>query len=130
MRAVFYITGISHIVALEMARSIHTPARCLSKPRSSLGAGKKQPRVWLDYVCCVAKMLLYPSFGAPLVLLWSPYGESEDARYIHGGFSEPSRRCYGVRSEVYVLGNIGGVVNEAGFNASRTYVHGPMNLCS
>lgn len=78
----------------------------------------------------VVEVLLYPSFGAPLLLLWSPYGESEDARYIHGGFSEPSRRCYGARSEVYVLGNIGGVANEAGFNASRTYVHGRMNLCS
>ena len=78
----------------------------------------------------VVEVLLYPSFGAPLVLLWSPYGESEDARHILGGSSELSRRCYGARSEVYVLGNIGGVANEAGFNGSRTYVHGRMNLCS
>ena len=40
----------------------------------------------------VVETLIYSSFGAPLFLLWSPYGESEDARYIHGGFSEPSRR--------------------------------------
>lgn len=64
-------SGISHNVASEMASSIHTPACCLSKPRSSLGAGKKQPRVWLDYVCCVAKMLLYSSLVFPLVFLWS-----------------------------------------------------------
>lgn len=74
-------------------------------------------------------VFLYSYFGVPLVLLWSPYGDSEDARYIHGGSSELSRRCYGARSEVYVLGNIGGVANEAGFNGSRTCVHGRMNLC-
>ena len=78
----------------------------------------------------VVEPLLYPSFGAPLVLLWAPYGESEDARYIHGGFSELSWRCHGALTEVYALGNIGGVANEAGFNASRTYVQGTMNLCS
>lgn len=78
----------------------------------------------------VAEPLFYPSFGAPLVLLWAPYGESEDARYIHGGFSEPSRKCHGALTEVYASGNIGGVANEAGFNGSRTYVHGRMNLCS
>ena len=42
-----------------------------------------------------SEALLYPSFSPPFVLLWSPCGESEDARYIHGGFSEPSRRCVG-----------------------------------
>lgn len=77
-----------------------------------------------------SEVFLYPSFGAPLVLLWSPYGESEDARYIHGGSLESSRRCLGADTEVYALGNIGGVANEAGFNGSRTYVHGRMNLCS
>ena len=75
------------------------------------------------------KVFLCPSFGAPLVLLWSPYGESEDARYIHGRSSEPSRRCHGALTEVYASGNIGGVANEAGFNGSRTCVHGRMNLC-
>ena len=45
----------------------------------------------------VAEVFLYPSFGAPLVLLWSPYGESE-----------LSRRCYGVRSEVYASDSVEG----------------------
>ena len=60
----------------------------------------------------VVETLLYPSFGAPLVFLWSPYGES--------GLS---RRCDGDPEEVYALGNIGGVAKEAGFNGLRTYVH-------
>ena len=88
------------------------------------------PEHQLTAIRSEAEVFLYPSFGAPLVFLWSPYGESEDARYIHGGSSEPSRRCYGARSEVYVLGNIGGVANEAGFNGLRTYVRGRMNPCS
>ena len=67
----------------------------------------------------VVEVLLYPSFGAPLVLLWSPYGDLK-----------PSRRCDGGLSEVYALGNIVGVVNEAGFKGLRTYVHGRTNLCS
>jgi hypothetical protein len=43
--------------AKEMAGSSHTLACCLSKLRSSLQAGKKQPRVWLQYVCNVAEVL-------------------------------------------------------------------------
>lgn len=60
----------------EMAGFSHTPACCMSKLRSSLEAGKKQPIVWLQYVCSVAGVLLNPSFDSPLVLLWSLYGES------------------------------------------------------
>lgn len=43
-----YVTDITYSVALVMAGSIHTPASCLSKPRSSLEAGKKQPRGSLE----------------------------------------------------------------------------------
>ena len=35
------------------------------------------------------------SFGVPLVLLWCSFGDTEDARYIHGGCTEVSRRCDG-----------------------------------
>ena len=70
-----YLVGISHTVSKEMAGSSHTLSCCLSKLRSSLGAGKKQPRVWLEYVCSVDEVLLYSSFGAPLVLLWPLYGD-------------------------------------------------------
>ena len=67
----------------------------------------------------MAEVLLYPSFGAPLVFLWSPYGEPE-----------VSLRCDGDPAEVYALGNMGGVANEADFNGLRTYVHGRTDLCS
>ena len=77
MRAVYYITDISHSVASEMVAFSHTLGLLMSKLRSCLEAGKKQPRVWIEYVCSVAKMLLYPSFGAPLVFLGSPYDSSE-----------------------------------------------------
>ena len=80
MRAVYYITDISHSVASEMVAFSHTLGLLMSKPRSSLEAGKKLPRVWLEYACSVSKVLLCPSFGAPLVFLWSPYGDSEMAR--------------------------------------------------
>lgn len=66
----------------------------------------------------VAEALLYPSFCVPLVLLGPPNGDFE-----------VSLRCVGALSEVYALGNKGGVTNEAGFNGSRTYVHVRMNLC-
>lgn len=46
--------------------------------------------------------LLYPSFGASLVLLWSPHGDSEKA---NNGFEDGSMRC--------VTGKIGGMVIEA-----------------
>ena len=82
-------SGICHNVASEMASSIHTPACCLSKLRSSLEAGKKQLRVWREYFCSVVKMLLYPSLVFPLVFLWSSYGNldmsprsKQDANYF------------------------------------------------
>lgn len=65
-----YLIGISRSIAPVMLGCCHTLASSLSKPRSSLEAGKKQPRVWLEYISDVAKMLLYPSFGALIVLLW------------------------------------------------------------
>lgn len=80
MRAVSYITGINHSVVLEMAGPSHNSACCESKLRSSLEAASKQFRGWLDYVCCVAKMLHYPSLGVHLVFLRSPYDDSEMAR--------------------------------------------------
>lgn len=90
------------------------------------------------------KVFLCPSFGAPFrfyarsgtrpprcshPLDARPYGDSEDARYILGGSTDFSRRCHEGVSEVYALGNIGGVANEAGFNGSQTYVHGRMIIC-
>ena len=42
-----------------MAGYSHIPACCLSKLGSSLGAGKKQLRVWLEYVCSVAMMFSF-----------------------------------------------------------------------
>ena len=81
-----FFSGISHSVDSQMAYSRHTLACCLSKPRSSLEAGKKQPKVWLHYACSVAEVFLdepsgraerlYPSFGTPLLLLWVPFGDS------------------------------------------------------
>lgn len=78
-------SGISHNVASEIASSIHTPVCCLGKLRSSLEAGKKQLRVWLEYFCSVAKMLLYSSFGALLMFLCSPYDSS---KMVRSGFEE------------------------------------------
>ncbi len=70
------LTGISHSVASVMVGFSHTLPCCLSKPRSSLEAGKKQLRIWLQYVCDVAKVLLYSSLSGPLVFLWSPNDDS------------------------------------------------------
>lgn len=69
-----YLTGISHSVASVMAGYSHTQPCCMSKPRSILEAGKKQLRVWLQYVCSVLEVLLYSSFSGPLILLWCSYG--------------------------------------------------------
>ena len=71
-----YFVGIRHSVGKEMAGSRHTLTSCLSKFRSSLEAGKKQLRIWLQYVCDVAKVLLYSSLSGPLVFLWSPNDDS------------------------------------------------------
>ena len=67
----------------------------------------------------VVEALLYPSFGALLVLLWSFYRDLE-----------PSRGCDGDLTEVCASGNICSSANEAGFVVSCTYVREAMNLCS
>lgn len=67
-------------VGKEMARCSHTPACCLSKLRSSLEAGKKQLRVWLQYANRVAEVLLYSSFGVPLAVLWFIFGDLRTTR--------------------------------------------------
>lgn len=73
---ILYSTDICHSVGEEMAGYSHAPGCYLSKFRSSLEAGKKQLRIWLQYVCDVAKVLLYSSLSGPLVFLWSPNDDS------------------------------------------------------
>lgn len=82
-----------------LAYYCHTVPCCLSKPGSSLEAGKKQPRVWLEYACGATKVLLRSSFGAPLVLLWSPFSITDDTHHIHGGNTEVSRMMYATSTE-------------------------------
>ena len=72
-----YLTGISHSVASMLAASSHTLALHMSKLRSSLEAGKEEPRVWLEYACSVTEVLLYPSYCAPIVFLRSTCSDSE-----------------------------------------------------
>ncbi len=74
-----YLTSISHSAGTEMAGSNHTSPCSMSKYRSSLEAGKKRPKVWLQYACSMTEMLHYPSFSAPLLFLWAPYSDSEVA---------------------------------------------------
>ena len=104
MRIEQQIAGISYTVDSDMAGNRHTLPCCLSKPRSSLEAGRKQPRVWLEHVCSQIEMLLYSSFGVTIVFLWSPFYGSKEIRYIHGrctellwwhesGLTLVSRRC-------------------------------------
>lgn len=42
----------------ETVGTSHTPACCWSKLKSSLKAGKKQLRVWLQYVCGVKEDMM------------------------------------------------------------------------
>ena len=79
MRAVSYIADIGHSVDKEMAGPSHTSGCYLSKHRSNLDACKKQLRVWPQYLCSVTEVLLYPSFCAPLVLLWCSYRDLEES---------------------------------------------------
>ena len=121
-----------------LTASSHTLALLMSKPRSSLKAGKKQLRVWLQYACSVTEVLLYPSFGAPLGLHWSTFGVTGDTRYIHGGCMEilqrkhvpyiVSRRRNGNLTEVDALDNVGSSANETAFMVLCTYVRGLINL--
>ena len=64
------------------------------------------------------KVYLCHSFGAPLVLLWAPYGESEVSWGRDGDLKD-----------VCASGNICSCTNEAGFTCSRTCVHGRMIIC-
>ena len=114
-----YMANGSHSAVSEIAGSRHTLACSLSKLRSSIEAGKKQLRVWLQYVCGVTEMLRHPFFCVPFVLLWSPYCDSEMAR---SGFEDGSKWC--------ALGNACRMANEAIFMSPRIYVHGKMNLYS
>lgn len=146
-----YQIGISHSAGKEMAGFSHTLTCCLSKLRSSLEAGKRLPRVWIQYASSMAEVFLYPSFGAPLVLLRSSFAGSEDLHKYHGGCTEVARRCNGgltivsgicngclmemLRNphsnlkKVYALDNVDSSARGTGFMGSRTYVHGMMNLC-
>lgn len=83
-----YLAYLKQGVGREMARCSHTPTFCLGKLGSSIKAGKKQLRVWLQYVCDMAEMLLYSSFDSPLVLLWTPYMGSEDSQWCKGRCTE------------------------------------------
>lgn len=67
----------------------------------------------------VAKLSFCPSFGAPLVFLRSPYGDSEMAR---NGFEDGLKWCS--------MSNTYSSVNEAGFVGLRTYVQKPMKPSS
>lgn len=60
----------------------------------------------------VAALPLCLSFGAPLVLLWFPHGDSEISRM-----------------EEYAVCNVCSLTNEARYVASRTYFHGRANPC-
>lgn len=103
---------------------------CLSKPRSNLEAGKKQHRVWLEYAYSMTKMLLYSSFGAPLVFLWSSFGIIGDTRYMHGGYTEVSRRRHVSSKKVSQRCNEDMMVmlRRLDENLTRMFVSG--NVCS
>ena len=96
MRAEPYFSGKSHSAVSKMAGSRHTLTCCLSEVRSSLEAGKKQPRVWLEYSCDVPEVLLYPSFGALLGVLWPPYSDLVSAYCRHGYFI---KECIGISNK-------------------------------
>ena len=77
MRVVSYISGFRQGDGKELVAYSYTLPSSLSMPRSRVEAGKKQPRGSLEYDYNMSKVLLYPSFGAPLVLLLPPYNGSE-----------------------------------------------------
>lgn len=80
MRVVSYISSLRQRDCKELAGYKHTLPSCLSMPKKRVEAAWKQVKRSLEYGYSMAKVLLYPSFGAPLVFLWSPYGDSEIAR--------------------------------------------------
>lgn len=78
----------------------------------------------------VVEVFLYPSFRAPLELLWSLYGDSELTRSCDGDLREMSRISHGDLTEVCASGNVCSSAHEAGFVGSRIYVHKTKNPCS
>lgn len=143
-----YLTVISHAIASVMAGSSHTPGCYLSKPRSSLEAGKKQLRVGQQYGCSVAEVPLCLFFCAPLDIFWWPFDDSNlSNKLVQGNFvlNFPSRRkahsdgsCLflkGLKNQVAMTRNefeedseclismkFGNVANVDIFVASQTYI--------
>ena len=103
MRIEVSIKGVSLSSGKEMTGSMYTLTCCLSKLESNPEAVKKQLRVGLECVCSVTKMLLSPSFGAPIVFLWSPYDSSN---MVRSEFEDGSKW--------YATSNTCSSVNEAG----------------
>lgn len=108
MRVVSYISSLRQRDG-KLASYSHTLPCCLSMPRSRVGASKKQARRSQEYGYRMEKVLLYPSFGDPLVFLWSPYGDSEMAR---NGFEDGSK--------MHVMMNLCGMLLEVVCVALRT----------
>lgn len=93
----------------ELVGYSYTLPSSLSMPKRRVEAAWKQAKRSLEYGYSMAKVLLYPSFGAPLVFLWSTYGDSEMAR---NGFEDGSKR--------HVMMNLCGMSLEVVFVALRT----------
>ena len=70
-----FLTVICHSVVPVIIGNNHTLASSLSKLRSCLEAGKKQPKRSLEYCFSMGDVLLYPSFGALLVYLLATFDE-------------------------------------------------------
>ena len=144
-----YLIGISYSVASVLVGYSHTLALLF---RSSIEASKKQPRVWLEYGCSMAEVLLYLPFSVPLVFLMCSYRDSEGVRYIHGCCADVTRMLHAtsmqvfrkrfgdvmemVRSshgdimEEYLSNNICLQVNGIGIKSLYAYLHKAMSLYS
>jgi len=136
-----YFSCFRQDVDKMLAGFSHTLGLLMSKLRSSLEAGKKQLRVWLEYACSVTEVLLYPSFGAPIVFLMCFFRDSADAHFIQscctnitrwyaGGLTLVFCRCDGHLAEVYALSKIFVKASDVGFVSSRIYVYGVIILCT
>ena len=136
----------------EMAGSSHTPASCLSKLRSSLEAGKKQLRVWLQYACGKTEMLLdepsgraerlYPSYRVGFNPTFLTLGRA-NAFVLHSlkrkvplvflwsshGDSEIVRSEFKDGSKWCATDNTCSSVNDAGFIDLSSCIQTSMNLC-
>jgi len=94
----------------EISGSSHTLHCCLGMPGSRVEAGKKQAKRSLEYGYSMESVLLYPSFVASSVFLWSPYGDSEmDCNGFEDG------------SNMHVMMNLCGMLLVVVFVALRTY---------